>query len=202
MRYFIILSLIIALVSPSEAAGCEAKAWINHNDQVVISVTVIDPTTLSWGDSPDIVSGKFINSPGCLGKTRAKKCIIDNEKATDNGTTPPESCRIYLESALGSCSARVRGCTPAVRPGIEPELPICTFVDSVSNKRSTHAACPDGLFPITGGFGIQNTSSRIVASLPFFSVPGDDGWYCELEAVPEASFVCRVFCCNIHFSLR
>jgi hypothetical protein len=118
-RMTIVGAALAAIVAAAPAAhaveGCKAKVDVNTGAIQVFARKI--GGTLRFDDSPVFPNSVFANVASCIKNGSARKCEL-GAAGTAAQITPPEQCKLFLrDTAGGSCSAYIKGCTPGVRPG-------------------------------------------------------------------------------------
>jgi hypothetical protein len=102
----------------SALGGCEVSR--KRDGTLRISAKKVSGT-LRFGTSPEVIEGRFVNEDRCIDGGKARKCVVA-EKGTVERTTPPPLCQYFLEDDEDSCTAKLSGCTPAMRPTCPPDM--------------------------------------------------------------------------------
>jgi len=111
--------LALAAAPPVLALGrCEVAE--KKDGTLLVSAKKITGT-LRYGTSPDAVEGRFANASDCIADGQATKCVL-GEKGSLERTTHPPLCKLFLEDDEDSCTAKVAGCTPGLRPTCPPDM--------------------------------------------------------------------------------
>jgi len=110
------LAVVLVLGLLAADAGAVDRCTVKVQARTgIIEVSAKDVTgALTWSDSLAGPSRAFFD-PACVQDGRAKRCLLD-DPVTLAARTPPTGCTLVLADAVGSCTARVPGCVPAVRP--------------------------------------------------------------------------------------
>lgn len=117
---FLLTALVVCTVALATGAqavdGCKVKVdaktgAIQFSGKNVFGV-------LRWGDSSNFATNSFANNATCVQSGKATRCEL-GLPGTPDSVTPPELCALFVRDIGGgpSCSVRIKGCTPGVRPG-------------------------------------------------------------------------------------
>ncbi len=114
-RALAVLLVIVGLLGTPPASAvdrCTVKVQARTG---IIEVSAKNVTgSLTWSEMASGPSHSVFD-PACVQDGRAKRCLLD-DPVTLAARTPPTGCTLVLADAVGSCTARVPGCVPAVRP--------------------------------------------------------------------------------------
>jgi hypothetical protein len=104
--------LALALTWPRQAGAVDGcKASVRSKDGVVLVSAKHVTGTLLWGYSAGAETHAFSDAT-CFSTGKAKGCQLGTG---DVASTPPAQCTVYLADASGTCSTRVKACTPGLR---------------------------------------------------------------------------------------
>lgn len=166
-----LLAFAALLATPQASlALTSCKAKISPKDGAIqVSAKEVDGTLL-WGNTAAEVSRVFANAATCLADGKANKCELGT-LASAQRVTPPELCTIHLaDSAAGTCSAYLKGCTPGLRnaaPGF-----VSKDGDTMSGPLTAFSLTAG--FPVPGcGGGDVCAFSRLLTGVGGAEIVGD-----------------------------
>ncbi len=111
---------LVLAFAPSALALSECEVSEKNNGTLQISAKKVRGA-LRFGTTPDVVEGRFDNADTCLDGRKAWNCTVA-AKGEPERTTHPPLCRYYLEDDEDSCVARVKDCSPGLRPTCPPDM--------------------------------------------------------------------------------